>query len=213
LQLFGDFIKLNTKGTQMSKYFTATELDKMDQYRAEIYAIREKMFAEFGVDPLDTDALSSLAIRNIVKQYDDDFNVNFARNGEDACSNGVLIEQKACRVNPSAFTSTGRIRSGYEQDAVFQFHAMGDLDHARYILVARSETDLSILRIYDISDVANRQIVLDHLNAEKAAWLAKGQKRQEDMKRDVITISEKFLLAKIKFASKNTISGCKVFKD
>lgn len=197
----------------MAKYFTDAELAKMDEYREQIYAIREKMFAEFGVDPLDTDALSSLAIRKIVTQYDTEFNVNFARNGEDAKSNGVLIEQKACRVNPSHLTPTGRPRVGYNQDAVFQFHAMGDLDHARYILVARSETDLSILRIYDISNTENRQIVLDHLNAEKAAWLSKGQKNQEDMKRDVITISEKFLLAKLKFVSQNTIDGCKVFKD
>ena len=197
----------------MAKYFSETELAKMDQFREQIYAIREKMFAEFGVDPLDTDSLSSLAIYKIVKKYDADFNVNFARNGEDAKSNGILIEQKACRVNPSKLTATGRNRTNFGTDAMFQFHAMGDLKHPRYILVARSETDLSILRIYDISSAANCKIVLDHLINEKNAWLAKGKKNEQDMKRDVITISEKMLLSNLSFTLKTEIDGCKVFKD
>jgi len=197
----------------MAKYFSETELAKMDQFREQIYAIREKMFAEFGVDPLDTDSLSSLAIYKIVKKYDADFNVNFARNGEDAKSNGILIEQKACRVNPSHLTATGRNRTNFGTDAMFQFHAMGDLKHPRYILVARSETDLSILRIYDISSAANCKIVLDHLINEKNAWLAKGKKNEQDMKRDVITISEKMLLSNLSFTLKTEIDGCKVFKD
>ena len=197
----------------MAKYFSETELAKMDQFREQIYAIREKMFAEFGVDPLDTDSLSSLAIYKIVKKYDADFNVNFARNGEDAKSNGILIEQKACRVNPSQLTATGRNRTNFGTDAMFQFHAMGDLKHPRYILVARSETDLSILRIYDISSAANCKIVLDHLINENNAWLAKGKKNEQDMKRDVITISEKMLLSNLSFTLKTEIDGCKVFKD
>jgi hypothetical protein len=197
----------------MSKYFDESELAKMDVYRQRIYEIREQMFAEFGVDPLDTDSLSSLAIYKIVRQYDSDFNVNFARNGEDAKSGGLLIEQKACRVDPNHLTKTGRPRTGFGRDAAFQFHAMGDLDHPRYILVARSEADLSILRIYDISNKSNRKVVLNHLTAEKNAWLAKGQKNQKDMKRDVIAISEKFLLEKLKFSNKMVIDGCKVFKD
>jgi len=196
----------------MAKYFSETEITKMDQFREQIYAIREKMFAEFGVDPLDTDSLSSLAIYKIVKKYDADFNINFARNGEDAKSNGILIEQKACRVNPSHLTETGRNRKNFGTDAVFQFHAMGDLERPRYILVARSETDLSILRIYDISSAANCKIVLDHLTSEKNAWLAKGKKNEQDMKRDVITISEKMLLANLNFTIKTEIDSCKVFK-
>lgn len=197
----------------MSKYFNADQLAKMDQYRAEIYAIREKMFAEFGVDPLDTDSLSSIAIYKIVKQYDPNFNINFARNGEDSKSGNVLIEQKATRVNPNPLTATGRPRTGYGTDASFQFHAMGTLEHPRYVFVARSEVDLSILRIYDISTKANCDVIINHLMAERNKWLARGKANQEQMKRDVIVISEKYILSNCNFATQTTIDGCKVFKD
>lgn len=197
----------------MSKYFTEAELAKMDKYRQQIYDIRTKMFAEFNVDPLDTDALSSLAIYKIVTQYDNDFNVNFSRNGEDAKSGEILIEQKACRVNPSPLTATGRPRTGYECDAGFQFHAMGDLDHPRYIFVARSESDLSILRIYDISAESNRKFVLDHLMSEREAWLERGRGNPDKMKHDVIMISEKQILENCVFTTKETLDGCKVFRD
>jgi len=196
----------------MSKYFNQAQLAKMDEYRKQIYDIRAKMFAEFGVDALDTDALSSLAIYNIVHQYDTEFNVNFARNGEDAKSGEVLIEQKAARVDPNKLTKTGKMRVGFGCDAEFQFHAMGDLDHPRYILVARSETDLSILRIYDIQSEDNRKIVLDHLMNERDEWLEKTNGDQKKMKRDVISISEKLLLAKLQFIEKTTIDNCQVFK-
>jgi len=191
-----------------SKYFNANDIEAMNAYRAQIYAIREKMFAEFGVDPLDTDALSSLAIHKIVSQYDADFNVNFARNGEDGKSGDVLIEQKAARVDPNPLTKTNKPRKGYGMDASFAFHVGGEIDHQRYIFVARSSADLSILRIYDISSKANRNIVIADLKVKADAWHAKGFQ-----KHDMITISEKTILQKCKFLTKNQINGCKVFKD
>jgi hypothetical protein len=194
------------------KYFAEQELLAMDEYRRQIYEIRTKMFADYGVDPLDTDTLSSLAIYKIVRQYDPTFNVNFSRNGEDAKSGNILIEQKASRVNPNPLTETGRPRVGYGKDASFQFHAMGDLEHPRYIFVARSETDLSILRIYDISDNTNRNVILDHLMNERNKWLEKGKGNPEKMKHDVITVTEKFILEKLKFKEKTIIDNCKVFK-
>lgn len=195
------------------KYFNSTDIDIMDSYRSQIYELRTKMFAEFGVDPLDTDALSSIAIYKIVRQYDPNFNVNFARNGEDAKSGNVLIEQKATRVNPDPYTKTGKIRKNHGIDAGFQFHAMGTLEHPRYIFVARSETDLSILRIYDISSTDNCKIVLDHLMNERGRWEDKNKKLGYTQKHDVIVISEKLILEKCKFPTKTTINGCKVFKD
>ncbi len=164
-----------------SKYFNANDIEAMNAYRAQIYAIREKMFAEFGVDPLDTDALSSLAIHKIVSQYDADFNVNFARNGEDGKSGDVLIEQKAARVDPNPLTKTNKPRKGYGMDASFAFHVGGEIDHQRYIFVARSSADLSILRIYDISSKANRNIVIRHLTLDKhykVQWSAISGTRQ-----------------------------------
>lgn len=196
-----------------SKYFSKSQIEKMDLYRKQIYEIRAKMFEEFEVDPLDTDALSSIAIYKIVTQYDNDFNINFARNGEDAKSGNVLIEQKASRVNPSPFTSTGKSRKGYNKDASFQFHAMGSIDHPRYIFVARSETDLSILRIYDISSESNRNVVLSHLMNERQNWENKNKQLGYTQKHDVIVISEIKILDDCTFTTKTTIDNCKVFKD
>ena len=87
------------------KYFSKSQIEKMDLYRKQIYEIRTKMFEEFEVDPLDTDALSSIAIYKIVNQYDNDFNINFARNGEDAKSGDVLIEQKRSEEHTSELQS------------------------------------------------------------------------------------------------------------
>lgn len=197
----------------MGKYFTEADLEKMDEYRRQIYAIREQMYREFGVDALDTDTLSSIATYQIVKQYDPDYNVNFARNGEDAKSGEVLIEQKACRVDPNPLTPTGRPRKGYNQDADFQFHAMGDLAHQRYILVARSQTDLGLLRIYDFQSEANCQAAIKELTEKKDKWYAKATKKQKDAKRDVITVDEKFVLANLKFSSTTVIDNCTVHRD
>jgi hypothetical protein len=196
-----------------SKYFSKSDIEKMDLYRKQIYEIRAKMFEDFEIDPLDTDALSSIAIYKIVTQYDKDFNINFARNGEDAKSGNVLIEQKASRVNPSPYTKKGKPRTGYDKDAGFQFHAMGTLDHPRYIFVARSEVDLSILRIYDISSKENREVVLGHLMNERQNWENKNKQLGYTQKHDVILISEMKILDDCTFTTTTVIDNCKVFKD
>lgn len=196
----------------MAKYFDKTYLQEMNEARKKIFAEREAIYKKYKVDILDTDALSALSIFEIVTQYDNDYNINFARNGEDAKSNGVLIEQKATRVE-GAFTKTGKPRKNAGTDAAFQFHAMGDLDYPRYIFVARNKDDLSIMRIYDISSESNRKIVLGHLMGERNAWLERSKGDQAKMKRDIITLPEKVILDKLEFSSETTINGCRVFKD
>lgn len=184
----------------------------MNEARKKIFAEREAIYKKYKVDILDTDALSALSIFEIVTQYDSDYNINFARNGEDAKSNGILIEQKATRVE-GAFTKTGKPRKNAGTDAAFQFHAMGDLDYPRYIFVARNKADLSIMRIYDISSESNRKIVFGHLMGERNAWLDRSKGDQAKMKRDIITLPEKVILDKLVFSSKTTIDGCCVFRD
>lgn len=196
----------------MAKYFDSASLKQMNDARLEIYKQREIIYRQFQIDLLDTDALSALSIYEIVSQYDPDFNINFARNGEDAKSNGILIEQKATRVE-GPLTKTGKPRKNAGTDAAFQFHAMGDIEHARYIFVARDKNDLSVVRIYDISDPANAQQVISHLMSERNAWLAKTQGNQAKMKRDIIVLPESFILANITFKSTKTINGCQVMKD
>lgn len=198
----------------MSKYFDPADIERMDAYRKEIYSIRAKFLVDFGVDPLDTDTLSSIAIYQIVSQYDTEFNVNFARNGEDGKSGDVLIEGKASKVDPSPLTkTTGKKRASYGKDASFMFHSPAELDNPRYLFVARSQVDLSILRIYDISSEANRKVVIDHLMSERNRWEEKNKQLGHTQKHDGIFIKEKLILEKCNFPTQTIINGCKVFKD
>lgn len=191
------------------KYFDKSSIAEMNEVRKQIFALRETMYKKYKVDILDTDALSSLSIYEIVTEYDSDFNINFARNGEDAKSNGVLIESKATRVE-GAFTKTGKPRKNAGTDAAFQFHAMGDLASDRYLFVARNKEDLSILRIYDISDPDNQKIVLDHLMQERKNWLARSNGDEAKMKRDIIVLPEKLLLEKLDVKERKNIKGCDI---
>ena len=196
----------------MAKYLDSAALTEMNEARLQIFAIRAEIYRNYQIDVLDTDALSALSIHEIVSQYDSDYNINFSRNGEDAISNGVLIEQKAARV-AGALTKTGKPRKNADADAGFQFHAMGDIEHDRYIFVARKKDDLSVIRMYDISTKSNCQIIINHLKQERANWLAKGQKNTAQMKRDIISISEKFIKEKLNLSAPTIISGCAVYKD
>lgn len=196
----------------MGKYFDKSTLDYLIKASKDIVAIRNQVRKQTGIDILDTDAISSTFIYEIVKQYDPNYNVNFARNGEDAISNGILIEQKATRVT-GMLTPTGRARKGAGEDASFQFHAMGDLDYPRYIFAARDKDTLEVLRIYDIQSEKNRQVVLNHLIAERDAWLERGKADQKLMKRDIILLPEKFILSNLTLPNKLTINNCVILKD
>jgi hypothetical protein len=191
----------------MAKYFDKQKLDIVIAAAKDIVAQRNQVLKQTGIDILDTDAISSALIYETVTQYDSDYNVNFARNGEDAKSNGVLIEQKATRV-AGPLTKTGKQRKGAGTDAAFQFHAMGDLDHPRYVFVARHKETLELLRIYDISSEKNTKKVLAHLEYEKAVWLARGFQ-----KRDIILVTEKFILDNLTFPHKQTIGNCVILRD
>jgi hypothetical protein len=161
---------------------------------------------------LDTDALSALSIYEIVSQYDSQYNINFSRNGEDAKSGDVHIEMKAARVS-NPYTKRGKLRKHAGRDAVFLFHAMGDIEHKRYVFVARDKDDLSVKRIYDIADDENCKKIYHKLLEERNAWLERGRLDQSKMKHDVISVPETFLLEL--FTNKNplTINTTKIYKD
>ena len=53
----------------MAKYFDKQSLSEMNEVRKQIFALRESMYKKFKVDVLDTDALSSLSIYEIVKLF------------------------------------------------------------------------------------------------------------------------------------------------
>ena len=196
----------------MAKYFDKDALTEMNNARQKIFAERERIYKKYKIDILDTDALSSLSIHEVVSEYDPDFNVNFARNGEDAKSKDTLVEHKSTRVE-GPLTRTGKPRKNAGLDAAFLFHAMGDLDHPRYLFVAKNKDDLKVTRVYDISSKSNKKLVLNYLLKEREAWLERGKKDPKQMKRDIIALPEKFIVSKLKFPTQLDINGCTVFKD
>jgi hypothetical protein len=191
----------------MAKYLAPETLLQLDEYRKQIFALREAAYKLTNIDVLDNDTLSALSIYEIVRQYDQEYNINFARNGEDAKSMIneliVLIEQKASRI--SRYKKTGV----YKQ-AAFQFHAMGNLEYDRYIFAARDEATLALVRIYDISKPENCLQVQAHLLAERATWESKNVKLGKTQKRDVIVLPEALLQ---RFAATtSTIDGVEVLR-
>jgi hypothetical protein len=189
----------------MAKYLNPEVLKELDEYRKRIFADREEIYRKHKIDVLDTDTLSSLSVYEIVSQYDDDYNINFARNGEDAKSNDILIEQKCSRVER-------RKKSGTYPDALYQFHAMGDLIYPRYILVSRDKTTLALVRLYDISQPKNVKLVQDYLMAQRQAWEDRCAIDKKYMKRDVIGIPESELVNKLKITEQLVINDCTVIR-
>jgi hypothetical protein len=189
----------------MAKYLDPEVLRELDEYRKRIFAEREEIYRKYRIDVLDNDTLSSLSVYEIVSQYDADYNINFARNGEDAQSNGVLIEQKCSRVEK-------RKKAGTYPDALYQFHAMGDLIYPRYILVSRDKTTLELVRMYDISEPNNVKLVQDYLMKERQAWEDRCAIDKKYMKRDVIGIPESELKEKLIVTEQLVINDCAVVR-
>ncbi len=191
----------------MAKYLKPETLAQLDECRKQIFALREAAYKLTGIDVLDNDTLSALSIYEIVRQYDQEYNINFARNGEDAMSviNEliVLIEQKASRI-------TRYKKTGLYKQAAFQFHAMGNLEYDRYIFAARDEATLALVRIYDISAPVNCLQIQAHLLAERAAWEAKNVQLGKTQKRDVIVLPEALLQRFT--ATKSMIDGVEVVR-
>jgi len=189
----------------MAKYLDKQTIEDLEQYRQQIFTLRKQIYEKYQIDVLDNDTLSSVSIYKIVSQYDLNYNTNFSRNGEDAKSLDILIEQKCSNVKPN---SKGQIK-----DAAFQFHAMGNLEYDRYILVVRNKVELQPVRMYDIEKEENTNIIKEYLLIERSKWLAKGQLDPvKNMKRDVITLPES-LLKNFKFSLIKNINNCQVFKD
>ena len=185
----------------MAKYIEKSKIENLIEVRNSIFKERSKAWADIGIDLFDNDTLSSLSIYEVVTQYDPDFNINFSRNGEDAVSNGVNIENKCHTIAPN--------KQGIIGKAAFQFHAMGDLEYPRYVLAVRRKDNLKLVRMYDISADENVSSIQQHLLSLRAAWLAKGTKDNSKMKYDVITLPES-LLESFSFKETKLVNDCQV---
>lgn len=186
----------------MAKYLNKEQIEYLISVRNRVFPERNRARAQTGIDVLDNDTLSSLSVWEIVVNYDPDFNINFARNGEDGMSQGVITEHKCSNIQPS--------KKGVVGLGAFQFHAMGRLDYPRYILTARRKDNLELVRMYDFSDPENVRQIIDHLTEQRDQWLERGRNDPSKMKRDVITLPES-LLASMKIRETKTINNCQVF--
>jgi hypothetical protein len=187
----------------MARYVNQETLSALIESRNRIFPERNRMMEESGIDILDNDTLSSLSIWEIVNEYDSDFTVNFARNGEDGQSNGVITEHKCSSIPPR--------RDGSVRFGAFQFHAMGQLEYPRYILAARRKDTLEMQRLYDISNPENVQKIINCLMEQRQEWLREGQKDHAKMKRDVIYLQEQFL-QELLIQESTVINGCAVYR-
>jgi hypothetical protein len=196
---------LLSKGHTManSNYLDKSTLLELIEYKDKLLALREEGFRKFNIDLLENDTLSALSAYEIIKQYDSNYNINFARNGEDGKSNNVLIEQKASTINKL------KKKSGYST-ATFQFHAQGDIEYDRYIFIARDKVTLEIIRMYDISNPINVSLVQTHLLEKRAAWEAKNKQLGRTQKHDGIGIPEKVLIGNLVNTTSNIFDNCKV---
>ena len=164
------------------KYFDKDILELLFNASKEIVSIRNQAFKQTGIDLLDTDAISSAFIYQIVSQYDSNYNVNFARNGEDAKSGNVIIEQKCA-------TKEHTKRTGLVGLSGWQFHAQGGLEYPRYIFAVRRKDNLQIVRIWDVQSKLATDTVKQHLLDLKQRWIDRGKPNH-----DAIIVPEKLLL-------------------
>lgn len=211
----------------MAQYLDDDGMKEMCDFNDQLLAIREAAFLKRRIDLLDTDSSISLKIFQIVSQYDSTFLPNFARNGEDGKSDGFEdIESKNTKVEGhlvnGQFIHTGfNSKTGnfvkpkkpdlaiLKREGKFQFHVMGDIVHDRYIFTVSRKDNMSILRLYDISDPANVKVINDKLQTARDDYLLKYGNVK---KRDLVYITEKFLIDTFINNQQFVKSGCQIIK-
>jgi len=194
----------------MSIYLNKDVLQEASKVRKIIFEYRKKFYQKYNIDILVNDTLTSTLIYDIVSCYDKTYNVNFARNGEDAISGDVIIEQKCSRVE-SEYTKKGKLRKNAGNDAAFVFHAHGDLCYPRYIFAAIDKESMNIKRLYDISKKTNVKIIQKYLLNQRKIWDKKCQLNAKHKKMDAIRLPEKEI-KKFKL-KKMIVNNSVVFKD
>lgn len=183
----------------MAKYLDTDSINDLISQRERIFAVHREVYDKYGIDILANDTLSSLSIWEIVSKYDSDYNTNFHRNGEDAISGEVKIENKCATVTPSKTKNTvGK--------AGFQFHAQGSLAHDRYIFAVRRKDNLKIARLWDIASESAVAAVQECLFAGRQGWIDRGMPNH-----DAIVVPEK-LLFDLPIVESMIIDGCTVYK-
>lgn len=177
-------------------YLDQSHIQDLISARNKIFSEHHRVWHQHQIDILANDTLSALSIWEVVNQYDSDYNINFHRNGEDAKSQGVLIEQKCATVKPGK-------RGGVAQ-AGFQFHAQGKLNYDRYIFAVRRKDNLELARLWDVVSDPAVSLVQGCLALGKQTWIDRGKPNH-----DAILVKEQDLRG-LSIIQQLLINGCTV---
>ena len=187
---------MSTLSKQSGIYLDAQNISQLIVMAKRILEIRDEAFNLHGVDVLTNDVMSSLAMYEIIKTYDSDYDPNFHRNGADGRSGDILIERKCATKMPN--------KSGQITQAGWLFHAQETDKSNRYIFAIRNKTNSQIVRMYDIQSELALATVRDCLNQGRELWINRGKPNH-----DAITVPEKILQA-LPIKQELTINGCLV---
>jgi hypothetical protein len=180
----------------MPIYLPKDTIRDLINHRNRIFQEHQTAFNKYNIDILSNDILSSLSMWEIISQYDQDYEPNFHRNGEDGRSKSVLIERKCSTKLPN--------KKGLISNSGWQFHAQETDKSNRYIFAVRRKDNLEIVRIYDIKTTSALKKIRACLQEGRQKWIDRGKPNH-----DAIVVPEK-LLKTIKPSKIETINNCQV---
>lgn len=157
------------------KVICENDMKNLIKLNKEYINIRQQCLDLFDVDLASTDNSRKIVC---YEQTNKSFIPNFKRNGIDGFWLDNETELKTAIIKKD------------KNSAIFQFHVMGDINHLQYLFVVMNKY-LRIIRYYIITEKEFVDTINQFLENSKIYYLKKYGKVQ---KRDIITISEKFIL-------------------
>jgi hypothetical protein len=195
------------------KILSEEKTDLIRQAGLKIAEIRNELYKHTEIDILSTDNMKSIAVEDIIKNYDGDFRTNWRRNGVDAISGQDQIEIKNCSIEKPDVPKISGPNKGDERTGAWQFHALHNDDHyERFVGVIWDKKTSKVKRIYDIKKAENIQRIKGDLDRKTKDFLAQVENKGKDVTRDVITLDENFVKS-FDNLTENVIDGVIVRKD
>ena len=195
------------------KILSEEKTDLIRQAGLKIAEIRNELYKHTEIDILSTDNMKSIAVEDIIKNYDSNFRTNWRRNGVDAISEQDKIEIKNCSMDKPDVPKLSGPNKGDERTGAWQFHALHNDDHyERFVGVIWDKKTSKVKRIYDIKNVENMKRIKGNLDEKTKDFLAQVENKGKDATRDVITLDENFVKS-FDNITENAIDGVIVRRD
>lgn len=179
-------------------FLTKDQIVNLIDYKNKIFESRNTVYNNYGIDILSNDILSSLAMWEIIFEYDPEYTPNFHRNGIDGKSSQFLIERKCSKKMPNKEGKVGL--------SDWKFHAQEKNTADRYIFGVRRADNLDMVRIYDIQSKSALNKIHQCLSTGKQRWIDKGRPNW-----DALVVPEK-ILTTIKPKQLLNIRNCAIIK-